>query len=757
MKKPDTEIHIIDCWEDWEAFRDYVDDENFDSVAFDLESDSIIEVKAAIMGIGLCFQPGQAFYIPIRQPDKSLAWTESQHTAIHTTISGWLQNKRIITQNGAYDSLVWESNYEVVISDNISADTILMKHMIDEEPPFGLKEVSVRYLGDWADKAQDALKNNVLAKGGRWVEEQKDMWMADTAILGEYCAWDVLLTRWLHDLFAEKIDTQDLRDLFESETMPLYREVTINMKRQGFAIDIEHFTRLKEELEAEICKVEDEVQEAISDMVAPFCEELLNREVPIRPSLKWAQALSECYNIPLPINKKTGKTTLAAKPLTEMQAVIKDNPEQNNFYSWLLEQIDYPTGYDIDAIQKKLFLEKNETRYIFNLSSTAHLVWLFFTQLGLEPLSHTEGGKPQCDDDFLISIEKEYPFVSKLLDYKRLNKLLSTYCLGILSRQVDGIVYASMLQFGTTSGRFSCRSPNLQNLPRVKEDDSGLSPLVLHYVNEIKRGFVAPEGFILVDADYSALEPRCFSSMSGDPALQQVFKDNLDLYSQVAIRTFNLEGVSADKNDPNYLGKTMKEKRQIAKVIALAIAYGAEAGRISQLLGISWQEANEIVENYLEAFPMLRKYIENCHYQARHRGQVTTTFGRIRHLQEAVGLHKRYGFKIMQYQWARERGLTKERALLKNLLNNSTNFPIQGLAAHIVNRSMLAIAREFKRHGIEGHIIAQIHDQITCKVRKEQKELACKIVKDCMENTTLIAVPLIAEPNCAENWADAKL
>lgn len=755
MRKPEVEVHILDSWEDIPAFISYVDSEKFTTITFDLETDSVIESQARIMGIGLCFQAGQAFYIPIRKPDKSIWWTAEQHDTISRVVSRWLTTKKIITHNGVYDTLVWESNYLTDVTANMYSDTILAKHMIDEEQPFSLKDVSVHYLGPWADKAQDALKANVLAKGGRWVEEQKDMWMADTAILGEYCAWDVLLTRWLFDLFDAKIDEQNLRNLFETEVMPLYREVTVNMKRKGFTINVEHFENLKRELLAKIEKVEDEVQGTISHLVDNFCGALLDKEVPIKPSNRFAQALSEHYEIPLPINKKTGKPTLAEKPLREIRAGAVGTV-LTKFYDWLLEEGPFPDYLDASLVQRKIFLESKESHHVFNLSSTAHLVWLFFTQLGLEPLSYTEGGKPQCDDDFLATIEKEISFVPKLLDYKRLNKLLGTYVQGMLDRQVHGVIYASMLQFGTTSGRFSCRSPNLQNLPSTKDEDSGLSPLVLHYVNEIKRGFVAPKGYVLVNADYASLEPRCFASMSGDPALQQVFFDDLDLYSQVAIKTFNLEGVSANKKDENYLGKLMPEKRRISKIIALAIAYGAEAGRISQLLGVPWEEANVIVENYLDAFPMLRKYIDDCHYQARHNGQVSTIFGRVRHLEQARGLHKAYGHLLLKWQWAREKGLTRERSMIKNLLNNSTNFRIQGLAAHIVNRAMLEATRRFKEAGLDAHVIAQIHDELTCIAREDQAKQAAAILKRAMENTTTIAVPLRADPVIGKNWAEVK-
>src|SRR5690606_745379 len=148
------------------------------------------------------------------------------------------------------------------------------------------------------------------------------------------------------------------------------------------------------------------------------------------------------------------------------------------------------------------------------------------------------------DDDFLETLKSKKE-ISMLLDYKKLNKLLSTYVEGILERQIDGVIYTNMLQFGTTSGRYSSRDPNLQNQPRVKDaQDSGLSPVVLKYVNAIRKGFVAGPGRKVVNADYSSLEPVCFAHVSGDEKLRDVFRNGEDLYSRVAIETFNLTGVS---------------------------------------------------------------------------------------------------------------------------------------------------------------------------------------------------------------------
>lgn len=756
MQKPEVELHTIQTIEDFRNLNAYVEEENFQLLTFDLETDGVVEKRAKIYGIGLCFQSGQAFYIPIRKPTTENYWSYDIESNIISTLQIWLSRIPVTGHNILFDNLVWEANYGWNFDNNIIADTMLMKHAIDEERPFGLKEISVKYLGEWADKAQDELKNNVLSKGGSWTAENKQMFLADTEILAVYCMWDVLLTRYLYDLFIIKLKEQKLEELFYTETMNLYRNVTIPMKRHGFPINVAHFEKLRQDITAEIDQVEDKVQDAIADMVAPFCQATLNKKVPIKPSGKFREALAYAHGVPIPINKKTGKATFAAKEIAKIRA---DNQDHENFYKWCLDDGELDKfGYPAEAVQLQLFFESNpEERYVFNLSSNDHLGWLFFQHLQLEPLGKTDGGKPKCDDDFLITLEKEFPWVSDLLTYKRLRKLEATYILGVLDRHVDGRIHASMLQTGTTSGRYSCTSPNLQNLPRIKdEEEVSISPLVLKYANAIKEGFIAPEGYVIVNADQEALEAKCFADRSGDKALQEVFHKGLDLYSQVAIKTFNLQGVSADKKADNYLGKVDKEKRQIGKTIALAIAFGAEASRISQILNISWEEANEIVKSYLTAFPSLHRYMQKCNEEAKNRGMVRTQFGRIRHLTDCMWTFRRYGDGLLNYKFVQQNRLQRERSIFKNALNNAKNFPIQGLAAHIMNRALIAVANRIKSENLDAHIVAQTHDEATIIAKEEHADRVAAILKDCLENTTKIAVPLKAIPIIGRNWAESK-
>lgn len=754
--KPNFQTFIISTPDLFESLTTYANAVSGDFLAYDVETNNKIEKKADLYGMGLAFNSNKAFYIPWRKRDGSKYWDALTEAKIHGWLKETLLTRKLIGHNIIYDALVTENNLGITIDEAIYADTILMRHSLVEDGDFALKEIAVAELGPWADKAQDTLMNEVLANGGSWTRDQKDMYLASTETLGEYCCWDVILTMMLFEQFEPKLVSEGLYDLFyKEEIMPLYKEVTINMKRRGFPIDVAYYQNLKLEITQQIDTLENDIQSLIKKDISNFEAQLLEKECPVKPTGGFPKYYAEAANIPLPVNAKTGAITLARKAIELQQQAA---PQYNDLYNFILtgDSTKLQLGL-VEKAQRLCFFERHpDSKYVFNLGSNDHLAELVCNCWGIQPLERTEKtNKPKMDDDFIESL-KGNPVMDKLKDYKKLNKLLSTYVDGILDRQMQGIIYTSMLQFGTTSGRFSSRDPNLQNQPRVKDGDSGLSQLVLKYVNAIRKGFVAGPGYKVVNADYASLEPVCFAHVSGDEKLRDVFRNGEDLYSRVGIETFNLKGVSAIKKDPTYLKNLYPEIRQTAKTIALAIPYGAEASRISEILGITYKEAQEIIDKYLKGFPFLSKYMSRQNYYAKHNGMVKTEFGRIRHLKEAKAMYTLYGDDLLNYKWANKNNKTDLRRKYKNALNNAKNFPIQGLAAHIVNRAMIAIARRFKTEGIVGYIALQVHDEITCIVREDHANRAADIVKDCMENTTKISVPLGAEPLIADNWREAK-
>lgn len=714
-------------------------------IVLDTETDNKIEKKANLYGIGICFDSKEAFYIPIRKPTGEKVWEESLEQEFANWVFKTCSEKKLIGHNIIYDVLVLLYNWNLDFTSHVYSDTILQKHLLDSDRPHGLKETAVKYLGAGSDLAQKELYENIEANGGKTLKENIEMFKANTEVLGKYCAHDCLLTMRLFELFEPQIKEKNLTDLFyKDEIIPLYKECTIPMKIKGFPINVQHFENLNTRISTDLHALQEQLQGELKPYLVEYEKQLLNEMYPEKKGGLFPKMYAKVINFPLP--EKNGKITLAKAEIAKLKGISK--PEHLEFLSWLTGE-GSTTPHMLQRVQK-MWWATDGGGYIFNLRSNADLIHLFFTKLGYKPLSLTDGGAPQCDDDFLESVKKNHAWVTTLLDFKRLTKLKTTYIEGMLELHINGVIYTSLKQFGPPSGRYSCSSPNLQNIPRVKDEDSNISPRVLEYVNAIKEGFIAPEGYKVIGADFSQLEPRAFSEASGDALLQQSFINGDDLYGSIAKSIWNLECA------PNDVKEKHKEYRQRAKEVALAVVYGAGAGRIAKLLNISFDEAKAIVDSYLSAYPQLKDYMKDCDIKACSLGVATTKFGRTVQLKNAQRLSKAYGMKLLGYKYAEENGLQDLRWKLKSDLNLAKNFPIQGVAAHVVNRSGIAIAREFKARGLDANLVLTVHDEWIALCHNSIVPEVSEIIKDKMENTLKLSVPLIAKPVVASNWAEAK-
>jgi DNA polymerase-1 len=269
---------------------------------------------------------------------------------------------------------------------------------------------------------------------------------------------------------------------------------------------------------------------------------------------------------------------------------------------------------------------------------------------------------------------------------------------------------------------------------------------------------------VFVDADYESLEPHVFAHVSGDEGLKDIFKKGNDFYSTIAIDTEKLTEVSPDKSAENYLGKVNKPLRQKAKAYALGIPYGLESFKLSKTLDISQKEAQELIDQYLSAYPKLADWMEKSENACKTKGEVRSEAGRVRHMPKAPKIwygHKDYILDSLEI-WKRfnDKGKKYEsmkylRREMKNYLNNSKNFQIQSLAASITNRACIAIAKELERQGCDGHVCAQIHDQIVVRVPEAEAEKWQKSIQYMMENTYKISLPLKAPAEIGRDFYEA--
>ena len=403
-----------------------------------------------------------------------------------------------------------------------------------------------------------------------------------------------------------------------------------------------------------------------------------------------------------------------------------------------------------------MWREDNDGNF-FNIQSKDQLGEIAFSVLGFKPLSETKKGKAQFDEDMLQVISETQEWAKNLRIYNKLLKIKSTYIDRFLNASENGIYYFYYKQHGTVSGRYGS---DAQQLPRPKEEGDD-DPVIIEYTNLVRAFFVPKEGNIFVDCDYESLEPHVFAHVSGDDGLKDIFRNNWDFYSTIAIKTEGLNQYSGDKKADNFLRKHAPKKRNTAKAYALGIPYGMGAYALGKNINVTTKEADKLVKGYLSGFPELDKWMKRSEMEAKTLGYVKTQVGRVRHLPKVKAIYETMGDNLLDWNYKRkleyEFGKEQVKSISRdfiNGLNNAKNVQIQGLSASIVNRAAMEINREFKKRGINGWVCAQIHDQIVCEVPEADAEIAAKIVQDKMENTTKLSIALKAPPAIAHNLRD---
>lgn len=676
---------------------------NEEILAYDTETTGLNARRDSVIGIAVSGRTA-AFYIPVLQyANGNLADTGLRPVAL--AVLAALQNKKLIMWNASFDCRITEQSLGVDLLPALHADVMLMKHTVDEEQPFGLKEVASRLWGTDEKAEQEELKASIKANGGT----TKQYYKADVSVLAKYACQDVMLTMRLYNHYYSKLRQYGLEDFyFRDEVLPLYREVVIPMEKCGVQLNLPLLEQSASELEIDLADLESQIQEQIKPLLRQvFIPWLLNKKYPPR---------TEKGNMP----------KWAKEGLTQEQAWHRDNDG-----------------------------------YMFNLSSTHHLKKLFFDTLGETPLSRTPTGRPKVDDDFIRHISAKYPWCNLLTNYNKLVKIRGTYVQRFLDEHEDGRFYPDWKVHGTVSGRLA---GDFQQLPRPLEPGQA-SELVLKHNNRIREFIIPAPNFLLCSADYEQLEPTIFAHTSTDFALQSIFTSGADFYSEVAIRTERLEGISSDKKAPNYLGKIDKSKRQKAKAYALGIAYGLTDYKLQFELNVSQEEAAELIRKYLDAFPGLANWIVQSHAQAIEQGFVTTEMGRRRHFPRLKGLFDRWGVNLLDSLdlWKKyhaspavyeEAKIARRQA--KKWLNNAVNFQPQCYASSIINRASINIVRELKSKGLGAQIIATVHDEIVLEVPATEAQAVGEIVKRNMENVVKLSVPLKAEPQFGNNFRECK-
>jgi DNA polymerase I-like protein with 3'-5' exonuclease and polymerase domains len=678
-----------------------------------------------------------------------------------------LLKKKLVMHNASFDIRFTKNFYGVDLLPALHADTAMLVHTVKEEGafgfgnPFGLKSIAKMVQKEIgldveteANQEQLELKASIKANGGAVSKDNFEIYKADMAILAKYAAADTDLTLRIYKHFLTVLQAEGLEYFFfEEEVMPVYREVTIPMEEHGIRLNValiqETQDNIKKDLEEQSTLV---VKELLAlPQVRGWILEQARTAYPPKHKGTFAQRLLEQSGIELPRSERTGKFAINKSAITSLpESTIKD--------FLITGDESYLTREQVAKVSMTLWKEDNDGQF-FNIQSKDQLGKIAFDVLGEKPLSTTDKGKPQFDEDMIQSISEKYSWARHLRLYNKLTKIKTAYVDRFLDAAEDERFYPYFKQNGTVSGRYGS---DLQQLPKPLEPGQD-EDMIMGYTNVVRAFFICDEGTKLLDNDYASLEPRVFATVAGDQGLKDIFNNDLDFYSHIAIKTEKLEGVSAHTKAPNFLKKVDPVKRQTAKGYALGVPYGMSGYALAMSLGIDKKEGERLVEGYLNGFPQLREWREQSRKFIKENGYIKNKVGRIRHLPKAKEIYEAFGDKILD-DWRfrkeieRQYGVEAVTALYrdyKNALNNCLNYQIQSYSASIVNRAALQVNRRFHRENIVGQVIAQIHDQLICQVREEDVERACVIMQDCMENTTLLdGVELVAIPEVANNFKD---
>lgn len=350
----------------------------------------------------------------------------------------------------------------------------------------------------------------------------------------------------------------------------------------------------------------------------------------------------------------------------------------------------------------------------FNINSPQQLADVLFKKLKLPPVKTTKTGY-STDVEVLEELAKEHPIAEKLLEYRQIQKLKSTYvdALPKLINPKTGKVHTSFNQTGTATGRLSSSEPNLQNIPIRTEIG-----------REIRKAFIPsePDWFIL-SADYSQIELRIMAHLSGDENLISAFRKGLDIHSSTAASVFGVR-----PEDVNY------EMRRKAKEVNFGIIYGISPYGLSQRLGIPQPEAKRIIETYFQRFPKVKEYIDKTIDDARQKGYVSTLLGRRRYVPDIN---------------------SRNRTVREFAERTAINMRIQGTAADLIKLAMVRIYNEMKQRKFKSKMILQVHDELVFDVSPDEVEQMKEIVLEKMQNALQLDVPLVVELGVGKSWFEA--
>lgn len=370
-------------------------------------------------------------------------------------------------------------------------------------------------------------------------------------------------------------------------------------------------------------------------------------------------------------------------------------------------------GYDlkIEELKQKIYASTGE--YGFNLNSPKQLAEVLFVKLKLPSLKENASGA-STDAETLEKLLPHHESIAYILEYRQLTKLKSTYIVPLLEKaDASGRIHSSFDQTGTVTGRLSSNDPNLQNIPTRTLTG-----------REIRRAFVAKEGYVLVDGDYSQIELRILAHISQDKAMLEAFRLGQDIHRRTAaeIEEIPLDAVS-------------DEQRSAAKAVNFGIVYGISDFGLARNIGIPIYKAKKFIDKYFEKYPSIQNTMEQFKAEAKELGYAETLYQRKRPLPE----------------------LKSKNVHIRNFAERAAiNTPIQGTAADIIKLAMIRVKKRLEKEKLDAKLILQVHDELILEANEHCAEEAAALLKEEMESVASLRVPLVCEVNIGANWYESK-
>ena len=527
--------------------------------------------------------------------------------------------------------------------------------------------------------------------------------------------------------YIEKPDIETLKTIFENpklekigynlaEDYVLLKELGITLENIAYDIEVASYDIDPTNTKHSLNEIAEQYLDIDIDSLVPQKAQmdLFSTEPDFNPCGIYVHTISELYKNTKAKLEEVNSLKLFKEieiPLITVLGEIQFNGMHCD--AEILENFGKELKDRITNLSKEIYEIAGEE---FNINSPKQLGEILFEKLDIpSPKKKKKSGAYSTDVDTLEKIKFVNPIVEKILEYRGISKLNSTYVEGLIPtiNPKDKRIHSYFHQTITATGRISSTEPNLQNIPAREE-----------LGRNIKKAFIAEQGYSFIDADYSQVELRVLASMSGDDNMIKAFTNGEDIHKEVASQVFNVP-----------LEEVTKEQRSKAKAVNFGIVYGITGFGLAEQIGVTRKEAQNYIDNYLLKFSKVDDYMHTVVDKAKKDGYVETLFGRRRYIKEL----KSSNFMVREFG---------KRAAM--------NTPIQGTAADIMKIAMNNVYKELKESNLDAKIVLQVHDELLLEVKDEDVEKAEIILKRNMENAFKLNVPLMVETNVAKTWYDVK-